>query len=303
MIFLLTGSFKYSEEQINLFVSKGHKIYYSPREDKINCNIDLKVIDCVICSNNFFVYNDITKMKNLKIIQLLGVGVDRIPLNYIKSQNIKLYNAEGSFNVPIAEFVIGQILSLYKDIAQFKANQKEHLWVKNRNLLELEGQKICIVGAGNIGGEIAKKLSVFTDQIYGVSRHTIPTPYFLEIMTLERFMQSIMNFDIIISALSLDDSTYHIFNLDFFQSMKRGSLFVNIGRGKLVCEKDLIYVLKLNHLMGAILDVFESEPIPYESNIWDIPNLIITPHNAYASVNNRIRLWKLIERNFNLGGL
>ncbi len=295
MKLLLTGAFKYSEEQIEYIKSLGNEIVFVQDErEKLSFNPD--DIEGVIC-NGLFLYNDIKDFKSLKYIQLTSAGFDRVPLDYINEKGIKIFNARGVYSIPMAEFAVCGILNLIKQTDFFYENKKNAIWEKSRTLGELAGKKAVIVGAGNIGGEVAKRLRAFDMQVIGVDLYTNENPYFDRVESLDMLDFELNAADVVVLTLPLNEQTKGMFNKAKFELLKKDAIFVNIARGGLVVENDLISALKDNTIGGAVLDVFESEPLDEKSELWNIENAVITPHNSFVGCGNSKRMFNLIIEN------
>lgn len=295
MKLLLTGAFNYSAEQIKSLRAVGNDIIFI-QDERVPLDIDVSEIEGVIC-NGLFLYNDIKQFENLKYIQLISVGYDRIPLDYIKDKKIKVFNARGVYSVPMAEFAIGGILQLVKQFGFFYENKKKHVWNKSRTLGELFGKTSVIVGAGNIGSEIAKRLKAFDMTVIGVDIFNDSRLYFDKIELLDNLDDQLKIADIVILTLPLTDSTANMFDKTKFSIMKDTSIFVNVARGQLVNENDLIDALTKKEIAGAVLDVFNSEPLEERSPLWDFDNVILTPHNSFVGENNNKRMFDVIFKN------
>lgn len=295
MKLLLTGAFNYSAEQIESLRAVGNGIIFV-QDERVPLDIDVSEIEGVIC-NGLFLYNDIKQFKNLKYIQLISAGYDRIPLDYIKDKKIKVFNARGVYSVPMAEFAIGGILQLVKRFDLFYENKKKHVWNKSRTLGELFGKTSVIVGAGNIGSEIAKRLKAFDMTVIGVDIFNDSRLYFDKIELLDNLDDQLKIADIVILTLPLTDSTANMFDKTKFSIMKDTSIFVNVARGQLVNENDLIDALTKKEIAGAVLDVFNSEPLEERSPLWDFDNVILTPHNSFVGENNSKRMFDVIFKN------
>ena len=294
MNLLVTGAWKYTEEYINKIKELGNKVFFMQNEkDLLPC--DSKIIEGVIC-NNLLAYHKIEDFTSLKYIQLTSAGLDRVPLEYIRENNIKLYNAGGVYSIPMAEFAISGILQIYKQAEFFMKNKEKHIWEKNRNLLEINGKNVCIVGSGKIGGECAKRLNAFGANIVGIDIISQKKDYFTNIYNIKDLKNVLTNIDIIILTLPLTNDTIHLFNEEVFNSCKDGAVLVNISRGKIVEEKALLNALD-NKLMGAVIDVFEEEPLNENNPLWSKDNVIITPHNSFVGDGNSKRLSELILKN------
>lgn len=294
MKILLTGAFGYSEKQLECLEKSGLELYFHKQEkDKVE---DPGKYDVVVC-NELFLYNDIKEFKNLKYIQLTSAGLDRVPLGYIKERGIEIHNARGVYSIPMAEWAALKVLEIYKDSRGFYKNQKKHGWTKNRNILELFGKNVAIIGCGNIGMEVAKRFKAFGTNIIGVDIVKPCSDYIDEYMNINEIDGALEKSDIVILTLPLTDETYHLFDKARFAHIKRGSVIVNISRGAVICEDDLIGALKHSRLSAAALDVFEEEPLSDESELWDMKNAIITPHNSFVGEGNPDRMFKVIYKN------
>lgn len=291
---LLTGAFPWAVDQLDALKNLGYEILYVEREDSVLSD-DEKSADIVIC-NWLFVHHNIEEFKNLKYIQLLSAGLDRVPCNYVNEHNIQMWNARGVYSIPMAEFVISGVLQILKASRYFYKNQMAAKWEKNRDLLELSDMKVLIVGAGSVGTEIAKRFGAFTSYVRGVDLISQNVPYFDEVVSIERLHSELNIADIVVVTLPLTSETRHLFNVDRFKEMKKNSIFVNVARGGLVDECALLEALN-DKLRGAVLDVFEEEPLPDTSDFWRRENVILTPHNSFVSNANNKRLWNLIYQN------
>lgn len=294
MKLLLTGAFKYTSYQLEKIKSLGFDIQFI-QEERAKINIDVSDIDAVVC-NNLFLYNDISLFKNLKFIQLTSAGYDRVPLEYIKENNILIFNARGVYSIPIAEFVVMRILEIYKKSFLFYENQKIKKWEKQRNLLELYGKNVLILGYGEIGSEIAKRLKPFGVKIFA-SKNNYENSELVEIIKPHQVKSYLNYIDIVISTLPLTITTKNLINKEFLSKMKSNSLLINVSRGDIINEKDLIQISMRKKFLGIVLDVFNKEPLPLDNPLWSLPNVLITPHNSYVSDNINKRLFEKIYNN------
>ena len=293
MNILITGAITLNENfKKNILDLNNNILFQQHEKDELIC--DYSWVEGVIC-NSLFLYHDITKFKNLKYIQLTSAGYDRVPLDYINKNNITIYNAKGVYSIPMAEFVISSVLQIYKQNRFFNDNQKKHIWEKNRNLLELFGKNVCILGCGNVGTECAKRFKAFECNVYGVDINIYQNKYFDEIINIKSLNEILPKGDIVVLTLPLTSLTKHLFDKNKFNLMKENAILINISRGAIINTDDLInYSSKLN---AIILDVFEEEPLNENSPLWNMSNVIITPHNSFVGENNIIRLNTLIINN------
>ena len=251
-------------------------------------------VEGVIC-NGLFLFHAIEKFANLKYIQLTSAGFDRVPMEYVEEHQIEIHNARGVYSIPMAEFALFGVLELYKQGRFFMENQKQHRWEKHRELLELNEKRVCIVGCGSVGTECAKRFRAFGCTINGIDLVPRNDKNYEEMFGLDRLEEILTESDIVVLTLPLTDQTRHLIDEVKLKKMKRGAILVNIARGTIVDTDALIGALP--NLGGAVLDVFEEEPLRWGSSLWDMPKVFITPHNSFIGDGNRERLSKLILTN------
>lgn len=294
MKLLLTGAFNYSEEQLNQLHNLGYEILYI-QDEREPIHFDVSSIDVVVC-NSLFLYQDITRFDSLKLIQLISAGLDRIPLDYIKKKGIKVFNAKDVYSIPMAEWALLKVLEIYKRSKEFYKNQEQHKWEKQRNLLELTDKTASIIGFGSVGLELAKRLKAFGVNVIGLGRRKIESEYLDETLLIKDIDEALKKSDIIVLTLPLTRETRHLIDKEKINIMKDKAVLVNLARGGIIDEVDLINALKEGKFLGVALDVFEDEPLG-ESLLWDFENVVITPHNSFVSDKVNDRLFELIIEN------
>lgn len=297
MKLLITGAFSWTEEMKQILRTAGWELIFTQREDS-ELPAEAYEAEAAVC-NWLFVNQDIRKFPNLKTVQLLSAGLDRVPLEYIREQGISLYNARGVYSVPMAEFAVAGVLQLYKGSRFFAENQKTHRWEKKRDLLELFGKRVCVVGTGSVGSETARRFRAFTDEVYGVDLYPTENAVFQNIFHLKDLDEQLTVSDIVILTLPLTDETRGMFDRTRFALMKSGAVLVNIARGGIVDEAALLEAVDTK-LLGAVMDVFSVEPLSPDSPLWDKENVIISPHNSFVSQGNDRRMWDVIRKNLTL---
>lgn len=294
MNLLITGAWQEAKKYIDTIEKLGHQVQFLQFEkDVIPCECEW--VEGII-GNGIFLSHPIEKFNNLKYIQLTSAGFDRVPMDYVREHNIMINNARGVYSAPMAEYVVAGVLSLYKSQRFFIANQKVHKWEKKRDLKELGGQNVCILGCGSVGTECAKRFEAFDCVVYGVDIVVREIEHFSKVYHLNDVEEVLSQSDIVVITLPLTDETYHMFDEELFSSMKHGAVLVNIARGALVDTDALIEALN-EKLCGAVLDVFEDEPLMEKSPLWDMENVIITPHNSFVGDGNNRRMSNVILKN------
>lgn len=277
----------------NVFLEWGHISSLDNEWDQVICP---ESFDIVVC-NNLFQYTPIEEFSKLRFIQFTSSGLDRAPLEYLKEHNIRFKSATGLYAIPIAEYVMGRILEWYKKYDLTNAMMAQKKWKKQRMLPELNEKRAVVYGYGSIGFEIAKRLKSFNTYVVGVSR-TSRIDNILDCWAdLKQADVYIRNADLLIMTLPLTKETYHMVDLQFLSMLKPTCLLINVSRGGIINTNDLVEALKKEIIAGAILDVFEEEPLPVDNPLWKLSNVLLSPHNSFEGEGNLKRLKTLIVNN------
>ena len=227
---------------------------------------------------------EISLLPQVKWVHSFSAGVDKILTNTLAASKIVLTNSSGIHATPIAEHMIGFMLMWTRRSVQALRAQEKKIWKKDDTLDELCGKTILIVGLGEIGTETARIAKVFGTTVLAVSRSPKKKPAFVDrLETSDKLDALLPEADFVIITLPHTDETHHLFDAKKFALMKKSAVVINIGRGGIINEKDLIDALKKGTIAGAMLDVFEKEPLPADSPLWDMENVIVTPHHSGLS--------------------
>ena len=293
MKLLVTGAWADGKKHIDELRALGHEVVFMQYEkDSLPCEYEW--VEGVIC-NGLFLSHPIEKFPNLRYIQLTSAGFDRVDLDYVKVHGIEIHNARGVYSIPMAEFAICGVLQLYKQSAFFREDQRQHLWEKHRGLLELSGKTVLIVGCGSVGNECAKRFSAFGCQVIGVDLFPREDGMYREILPLEQLDKALKSADIVVLTVPLTEQTRHLINESRFRLLKPTAVIVNIARGAVIDTEALLKYI--DNLGGAVLDVFEEEPLDKASSLWEKQNVILTPHNSFVGERNAERLREIITGN------
>ena len=220
----------------------------------------------------------------LKWVQSISAGVDSYDLSEFKKKGILLSNGSGIHSLSISEHVLGVLLTETRGIRKSIQQQQAHDWDKSTiSYQQLSGQKMLIVGTGQIGQQLAHFAQGIGLQTYGINTTGHATTGFIECYSLEKLSRVINEMDIVINILPLTEHTYHLYDSNLFNAMKKGTIFVNVGRGPSVKTDDLIEALSTGQIKFAALDVFEEEPLSENSPLWEAENVLITPHISGAT--------------------
>ena len=294
MNLLVTGAWRCTPAQLDALRQMGHQVIFMQNESDA-LPVEPAWVEGMVC-NGLFLHHSIELFTNLQFIQLTSAGFDRVPMEEVNRRNIRICNARGVYGIPMAEFAIGGVLQLYKQSRFFANNQAQHGWNKHRGLLELWGKQVTIVGCGNIGQECAKRFAAFDCRVVGVDIFEAQLPNIGKMYHISRLQEVLPDSDVVVLTLPLTEQTKHLFSEAAFAVMKPGAILVNIARGGVVDTDALVAALQ-SRLSGAVLDVFETEPLAPESPLWDMENVLLTPHNSFVGDNNGIRLANVILEN------
>ena len=291
MKLLITGAWQGAKENMDTLRAMGHEVVFLQQE-KDALPVDPSGIEGVIC-NGLFLYHPIALFSGLRYIQLTSAGFDRVPMDAVQARGIEIHNARGVYSVPMAEHAVWGVLSLYHQAKHFIKNQTESRWEKHRGLRELAGKTVCILGTGSVGTECAKRFRAFDCRVLGVNRTVRENPAFDAVLPMDALADALSQADVVVLTLPLAEATRGLMNAERLGEMKPGAVLVNIARGAIVEEEALADALR-NHLGGAVLDVFDPEPLSPESPLWALENVIVTPHNSFVSDGSADRLNALI---------
>jgi phosphoglycerate dehydrogenase-like enzyme len=231
-------------------------------------------------------------MEKLQWIQVLSAGLERMPFEAMTKRNILVTNARGIHQIPMAEYTLGMVLQLVRKGYELYDLQKEGIWDRSLRLGEAYGKTIGIVGLGAIGTEIAMRAKAFGMKVVGLKRDvgdlgslrglqgvgTHLPEYVDEIVSYKEKEKLFIQSDFVVILLPLTSETNKFIGLNELQMMKSSAYLINIARGEVVKEEDLIHALRGKMIAGAVLDVFEQEPLPGNHPFWELDNVMITPH-------------------------
>ena len=293
MKLLITGAWNDGKNYIDEIKAMGHEVVFMQYEkDALPCEYEW--VEGVIC-NGLFLSHPIEKFPNLRYIQLTSAGFDRVDMDYVKAHGIEIHNARGVYSIPMAEFAICGVLQLYKQSAFFRENQRQHLWEKHRDLQELSGKNVLIVGCGSVGNECAKRFAAFGCIVTGVDLFPREDSLYQEILPLNQLDIALKRSDIIVLTLPLTEQTRHLIDENRLALLKQNAVLVNIARGAVIDTEALLKYI--DRIGGAVLDVFEEEPLEKTSPLWEKENVILTPHNSFVGERNAERLREIITGN------
>ena len=290
MNLLITGAWNDGKNCMDEIKAMGHQVVFLQYEkDALPCAYDW--VEGVVC-NGLFLSHPIENFSNLRYIQLTSAGFDRVDMDYVAAHGIEIHNAHGVYSIPMAEFALCGVLQLYKQAAFFRENQRQHLWEKHRGLSELCGKQVLIVGCGSVGNECAKRFAAVGCRVTGVDLFPREDSLYDRILPLEQLDEALKTTDVVVLTLPLTEQTKHLINDERLGLLKPTAVLVNIARGAIVDTGALLRYI--DNLGGAVLDVFEEEPLTESSLLWDKENVILTPHNSFVGEGNSMRLKEIV---------
>ncbi|MCI9618145.1 MAG: NAD(P)-binding domain-containing protein [Eubacterium sp.] len=268
----------------------------------------IKDVDIILCNKSPMNRENLCYAKDLKYIGLFATGYNNVDLEYTKEKNITVCNAGNYSTDAVTQHVFALILHYYNTIFRYDKFVKEEGWIHTNKfspfmeMKELYGKTIGIIGYGSIGRKVAQVANAFGMNVLAYSRSALKQTdrttkelkesiQFVDIDTL------LENSDIVTVHCPLNKDSEKMCNMAFFKKMKKDSLFINTSRGGVVNEGDLLEALNNNIIRWAALDVIDKEPMTSDCQLLKAKNIIITPHAAWAPVETRTRLIKIVSEN------
>jgi phosphoglycerate dehydrogenase-like enzyme len=243
----------------------------------------------------------LAQAKQLQWIQWPAAGVDRcVQQPALHERHLLLTNLQRTMGPSMAEHVLGMMLALSRHFEYFMKQQQEAHWAREDatpQLADLDGKSVLVVGLGGIGTEVARRAHALGMRVVATRASGHNGPDFVSYVGLpDELLKLARDADFVVNCAPLTAETTGIFNREFFETLKPGAYFISVGRGRSTVTADLIAALKGGRLAGAGLDVVDPEPLPADSPLWHLPNVIITPHvSADTSVSQEQRNLVMVE--------
>jgi phosphoglycerate dehydrogenase-like enzyme len=220
---------------------------------------------------------------HLRWVQYIGAGLDHLmPADELRRANYVITNFSGVHAIPLAETVLTMMLTLVKSWSLFHEQQRRHIW--QRHVIgELHGKTVGIIGLGRVGREIARVCSCMGMRVVAVRRSEptdVPVEHVEKVLSRTQLHTLLAESDFVVGSAPSTPETYHMLGEAELRRMKPGAYLINVGRGQLIDEPVLVRALGEGWIAGAGLDVFEEEPLPEGSPLWDLPNVFVLPHQG-----------------------
>ncbi len=218
---------------------------------------------------------------NLRWLQLNSAGAEQYLKPGVLPEGTVLTNSTGAYGVAVSEHMMAMVFDLIRNFPKYHKNQFRHIWQDAGKVISVEGSMVLILGVGDIGGAFAKKMQALGAYTIGIRRTNVGKPDFLdEQYTVAELDEQLPRADIVAMVLPGGGATYHIMDERRLRLMKPGAFLVNVGRGSNLDQEGLKNVLAEGRLGGCALDVTDPEPLPENDPLWDMDNVLITPHVA-----------------------
>ncbi|PIC85561.1 D-2-hydroxyacid dehydrogenase [Sporosarcina sp. P20a] len=259
---------------------------YSNVEFLYTTNIDevsLEDIEVIVTDGGDLKAEHVEKATELKWVMVAAVGVDTLPIEALQAQDVLVTNSHGVHKMPLAESVLAHLLSLERGLPGIYKREAEKEWELDSLPGEVNHSTALIVGTGAIGEEIGRLLQAFHVHTIGCNRSGHSNPYMKETISLNEILEKLPHVDYVISILPSTPQTRWIYQPEHFRAMKETAVFMNVGRGDAVREQYVLDALKQHEIRHAVLDVFETEPLPKDSPFWELPNCTVSPHMTSLS--------------------
>jgi len=242
------------------------------------------------------------ELPNLRWMQQIGAGADWLmQAPDLIDSDLILTNASGVHAIPISEHILALMLILSRDIHKSVRHQASHRWDRMANVRELDGATMGLVGIGRIGQKTAEKARGLNMKVLGLRRNPErPVPYVDRLYGTDGLKEMLSLSDWVVVTAAYTPETEGMIGEDEFRAMKDSAFIINIARGSIIQEKALIKALNEGWIAGAGLDVFEQEPLPPDSPLWDMENVVVTPHCAGATPHYLDRLVDIFTENLRL---
>ncbi len=217
--------------------------------------------------------------EKLELLQLESAGADPYMPKGVLAENTVLTNATGAYSQSVAEHAFAVTLMLQKNLHLYRDNQRRNVWKDRGPVVSLSNCTVAVIGLGDIGGYYARLCKAMGAYVIGVKRRASACPEYVDELELTANLKQVLpRADVVMSVLPGTPATTHIFDDECFDRMKDSAIFINCGRGSAVASEVIYRALTEKKIAAASLDVTEQEPLPAESPLWGLENLVITPH-------------------------
>jgi len=255
---------------------------------------DLDAVDAVVT----FAHRD-AFLDSVEWVHSIQAGIDRFPLDAFADEGVVLTNSSGIHGASVGEFAVGQMLALARRLHTYRDAQHDHEWSRPdwNEPFTLFDERLTVVGLGALGEGIARRADGIGMRVSGVRRTPVRTPHTRKVYGPQDLHDAIADARFVALACPLTDDTRGLFGPEEFDAMRDDAYLVNVARGDVVQQDALVDAIDTGNIAGAALDVFEDEPLPESSPLWDYEDVLVTPHVAAAERDYYEHIADLVRQN------
>jgi D-2-hydroxyacid dehydrogenase (NADP+) len=284
------------------FLARRHDIKSFEVRDRAELDARIGDADVLVVSglwHNGLVAN----ATRLRFIQSIGAGVDQFPREALAERGIRLASGRGVNARAVSEHALALVLAMARRLPEASRYQAKKVW---RGMLadiaqredELGGKTLLIVGLGDIGSRLARLAKAFDMRVIGLKRNPATGADAADaVFGIDALQRALPDADYVALTCPLTKETEHLINADAFERMRPTAYLINVARGRVVAEPDLVAALRAGRIAGAGIDVTVEEPLPPSSPLWDLPNVLITPHSAGETQRYEDNVLDILEEN------
>lgn len=246
-----------------------------------------------------FAHDDAFLAADVGWIHSIQSGVDRFPFEALRDADVRLTNSTGIHGDLVGETVAGYMLQFARQLHHYRWNQRDREWARRDwdDAFTLRGSTACVVGLGTLGRGIAARADALGMDVVGVKRTPTPVDHVRTVHPTAELEEAISDAKFVIAAVPLTDETEGLIGEPELAMMRDDAVLVNVARGPVVDESALIDALEGGEIGGAALDVFETEPLPQDSPLWEMDDVIVTPHVAAMTESYYRRIAAIVREN------
>ncbi|RYJ15174.1 D-2-hydroxyacid dehydrogenase [Halogeometricum borinquense] len=232
-------------------------------------------------------------------IHVVRAGYDEFPLETLRDHEITLSNSTGIHGDAVGEAVVGYLLQFARGLHRYRLHEPDHEWNPPAwdDTFTLDGESVCVVGLGTLGRGIARRADALGMSVSGVRRTPTPVDHVETRYVPQELLDAVSDVRFVVVAVPLTDRTEEMVGAEALSAMRDDAYLVNVARGPVVDQSALVDALRSASIAGAALDVFEEEPLPPESPLWEMEHVVITPHAAAATEDYPNRIAALVREN------
>ncbi|NHN61124.1 MULTISPECIES: D-2-hydroxyacid dehydrogenase [Halorussus] len=232
-------------------------------------------------------------------VHSIQAGYDAFPLDEFEAADVALTSSTGIHDTSVGEFAVGLMLTFARRLHTYVRNQADREWAHPAwdDPFTLQGERCCVVGLGTLGRGIAQRADALGMEVVGVRRSGDPAPHVETVYAPDRLHEAVAGARFVALAVPLTDETEGLIGAAEFAAMDGDAYLVNVARGPVVAEDELVDALRDGEIAGAGLDVFEEEPLPADSALWDFEEVVVSPHRAAAERDYHRHVAGLIREN------